>query len=115
VSCAGPLLFVVGSLSSVSRRQAELLAAEDIVALTIGGTTPDNDAACLADLADRLAAALAAGKDVLVLSTPEVTPSRLDASTLFTALRDLISPHAGRIGVSVARNSGPDMLNKSAA
>ena len=34
---AGPLLFVVGSLSSVSRRQAERLAKEDIVVLAIEG------------------------------------------------------------------------------
>jgi uncharacterized protein YgbK (DUF1537 family) len=98
MSCAGPLLFVVGSLSPVSRRQAELLAAEDIVALAIEGAALDDDAVYSVDLADRFAAALAAGKDVLVLSTPEAVSSRLDAGALCTALRDLIAPHVGRIG-----------------
>ena len=98
VSCAGPLLFVVGSISPVSRRQAELLAAEDVVALTTEGTTLGSDADYSIDLADRFAAALAAGKDVLVLSPPEAVSSRPDAGALYAALRDLIAPHAGRIG-----------------
>jgi uncharacterized protein YgbK (DUF1537 family) len=98
VSCAGPLLFVVGSLSPVSRRQAELLVAEDVVALTTDGTTLGSDAVYSIDLAERFAAALAAGKDVLVLSTPGAESSRPDAGALCTTLRDLIAPHAGRIG-----------------
>src|SRR5262249_32207273 len=98
VSCAGPLLFVVGSLSPVSRRQAELLAAEDVVALTTDETTLGSDAVYSIDLAERFAAALAAGKDVLVLSTPGAESSRPDAGALCTTLRDLIAPHAGRIG-----------------
>jgi uncharacterized protein YgbK (DUF1537 family) len=98
VSCAGPLLSVVGTLSPVSRRQAELLAAEDVVALTTEGMTLGSDAVYSSDLADRFAAALAAGKDVLVLSTPEAVSSRPDAGALCAALRDLIAPHAGRIG-----------------
>jgi D-threonate/D-erythronate kinase len=94
-SFAGPLLFVVGSLSSVSRGQAEFLAAEDIIVLTIGGPTFDD---VTANISDRFAAALAAGKDVLVMSTAAVSPGLDDASPLSTTLRDLIAPHAGRIG-----------------
>ena len=93
-SFSGPLLFVVGSLSSVSRGQAEFLAAEDIIVLTIGGPTFDD---VTVDISDRFAAALAAGKDVLLISTAAVSPG-LDAGPLSTTLRDLIAPHAGRIG-----------------
>jgi D-threonate/D-erythronate kinase len=93
-SFAGPLLFVIGSRSSVSRRQAEFLAAEDIVVLTIGEPTFDDIAA---DISDRFAAAMAAGKDVLVMSTAALSPG-LDASRLTRVLRELIAPHAGRIG-----------------
>ena len=76
---AGPLLFVVGSLSSVSRRQAERLAKEDIVVLAIEEAMLNNNGVCVAALVDRLAAALATGKDVLLLSTPKavlVAPRR---------------------------------------
>jgi uncharacterized protein YgbK (DUF1537 family) len=93
-SFAGPLLFVIGSRSSVSRRQAEFLAAEDIIVLTIGEPTFDD---ITANISDRFAAAMAAGKDVLVMSTAASSPG-LDASRLTTVLRELIAPHAGRIG-----------------
>ena len=95
---AGPLLFVVGSLSSVSRRQAERLAKEDIVVLAIEEAMLNNNSVCVAALVDRLAAALATGKDVLLLSTPKAVLSRRDAGALCTALRDLVVPHARRIG-----------------
>ena len=97
VLSAGPLLFVVGSLSSVSRRQAERLAKEDIVVLAIEAAMFNNSVRPAA-LADRLAAALAAGKDVLLLSTPQAALSRLDAGALSAALGDLVAPHAWRIG-----------------
>jgi uncharacterized protein YgbK (DUF1537 family) len=98
VSPAGPLLFVVGSQSSVSRRQAERLAAEDVLVLTIEGTMLDDDAAYAAGLADRLTAALVSARDVMVLSAAKAVPSRRDASAFSTMLGNLIAPHAGRIG-----------------
>src|SRR6478672_6938613 len=64
-------VFVVGSLSSVSRRQAERLAREDIVVLAIEEAMLNNNSVCMAALVDHLAAALATGKDVLILSTPK--------------------------------------------
>jgi D-threonate/D-erythronate kinase len=97
VLSAGPLLFVVGSLSSVSRRQAERLAKEDVVVLAIEAAMFNNSVRPAA-LADRLAAALAAGKDVLLLSTPQTALSHLDAGALSAALGDLVAPHAWRIG-----------------
>jgi len=97
VLSAGPLLFVVGSLSSVSRRQAERLAKEDVVVLAIEAAMFNNSVRPAA-LADRLAAALAAGKDVLLLSTPQTALSPLDAGALSAALGDLVAPHAWRIG-----------------
>ncbi len=96
VASAGPLLFVVGSQSSVSHRQAERLTAEDVIAFTIEGTMLDHDAAHGSGLATRLSAALAAGKDVLLLSTPKAAAWRPDA--FCTMLRALIAPHAGHIG-----------------
>jgi 4-hydroxythreonine-4-phosphate dehydrogenase len=98
VSCGGPLLFVIGSQSSVSHRQAELLAAEDVVTLTIEEATLDKEAAGFASLATRFAAALENGKDVLLLSTSKAAPPRFDGGALWAALRDLVAPHAGRIG-----------------
>jgi D-threonate/D-erythronate kinase len=96
VASAGPLLFVAGSQSSVSRRQAERLAAEDVVAFTIEGTMLNDGAALAAGIGARFSAALAAGKDVLVLSALKAAPWRPDS--FCTTLRDLIAPHAGRIG-----------------
>jgi D-threonate/D-erythronate kinase len=98
VLSAGPLLFVVGSRSPVSRRQAERLAREDIVVLAIEGAMFNNNGVCPAALTDHLAATLATGKDVLLLSTPQAALSRLDAGALCAALRDLVAPHARRIG-----------------
>jgi D-threonate/D-erythronate kinase len=93
----GPLLFVVGSQSSVSRRQADRLEAENVVALTIDGTML-NDDVYAADLAARLSAALAAGKDVLVRSTLRAAPHHLDASGFCTTLANWIAPHVEGIG-----------------
>jgi len=89
---AGPLLFVVSSLSPVSRRQAERLAKEDIVVLPIDSNVGS------APLADHLASALVAGKDVLILSTPKAVLSRPDAGALCATLRELVAPHVWHIG-----------------
>jgi D-threonate/D-erythronate kinase len=89
---AGPLLFVVGSLSSVSRRQAERLSKEDVVVLPI-----DSNVGPTA-LADLLASTLAAGKDVLLQSTPKAVLSRPDAVALCAALGELVAPHVWHIG-----------------
>ena len=98
ISRTGPLLFVIGSQSSVSHRQAELLAAEDIVTLTIEEVALDKEAASLANLAARFAVAFANGKDVLLLSASKVAPARFEGDAFWAALRDLITPYAGRIG-----------------
>jgi uncharacterized protein YgbK (DUF1537 family) len=91
---AGPLLFVVGSLSSVSRRQAERLSKEDVVVLPIDSNVGP------AALADRLASTLAAGKDVLLRSTPKAVLSRPDAGAFCAALGELVSLTAGTLVVS---------------
>jgi len=91
---AGPLMFVVGSLSPVSRRQADRLAAEDVAVVAIDGPTR----AGWADAADRLRGAIAAGRDVLILSTPQVAPSREEAAAQSAALAGVVTPHAAHIG-----------------
>lgn len=94
----GPLLFVVGSLSPISRGQAACLATEDVVVLTVEAAMRA-DAPHLAGLADRLAAALAAGRDVLIQSTTTtVAPSPAQAAAFAATLADLIAPCAPRIG-----------------
>ena len=89
---------MIGSQSSISHRQAELLAAEDVVTLTIEEATLDKEPKSFAYLATRFAAALADGKDVLLLSRSRAVPARFDRAAIRAALRHLIAPHGGRIG-----------------
>jgi uncharacterized protein YgbK (DUF1537 family) len=65
--------------------------------LTIEGAILDD--VCLADFADRLAAAFAAGEDILILlSTSKGAPSRPEAAALLATLSELIAPYAASVG-----------------
>jgi 4-hydroxythreonine-4-phosphate dehydrogenase len=97
----GPLLFVVGSLSRRSREQAVLLGAAPGVATL--GFPPDllrlpAAAPPRRQLADRLAAALAAGDDVIALlgDAEDVDPAA--GLALCTALAGLVAPFAPWLG-----------------
>jgi len=94
---AGPLLFVVGSLSPVSRDQATLLAAQDVVVVTIDGSMLDS-AASLDHVADRLAAATATGKDILLMTTSNLAHSPAETAALRDLLSKLIAAQASHIG-----------------
>jgi len=95
-----PLLFVVGSMSSVSRRQAAELGRQrgirslpvplrDLVA---GGEAP------LAPWQERLQAALARGEDVVLVPEPDGPEDPGHALKLRRALAALVAPVAGGIG-----------------
>jgi len=95
---SGPLLYVVGSLSPVSRRQAEALVASGGVAaieIDVGALHRISDSTAAAV---RVAEAFEAGEDVLVLPAPQDFPLRFDAASVRAALADLARPHADRIG-----------------
>jgi len=102
---SGPTLFVVGSPSSVSRAQVEVLAASSgTVTLNI---PPDillagepSPASCAYGLA--LRQALSEGRDVAVLPGAEFRHGRTTGQLLSAALARMVEPYADRIGALVA-------------
>jgi uncharacterized protein YgbK (DUF1537 family) len=97
----GPLLFVVGSMSSVSRRQADALAAADgMVRLGIPvSCLLAKDAARPEDeWPRRLKAALTASRDVLITPVGDVAEEPGHALALRVELAALVAPFAGQIG-----------------
>ncbi len=97
---SGPTLFVVGSLSSVSREQVKVLAASsDMIAINIppitllaGETSSDWRECALA-----LKQALDAGMDVAVAPGAEFHDSTM-GQLLSAALARMVKPYPGRIG-----------------
>jgi 4-hydroxythreonine-4-phosphate dehydrogenase len=81
---AAPLIFVIGSPSSVSQEQAALLAGEKVVSLVYGSAT-----------GEALAAALARGDDVLVRAHPGAP---VDPGTLCRQLAHFVAPHVTNAG-----------------
>ncbi|MGI4950998.1 MAG: four-carbon acid sugar kinase family protein [Janthinobacterium lividum] len=101
----GPILFVVGSLSGVSRAQVSRLAAADGIALVsvppaVLRTGP-GDPGWLAQEA-ALEAALGSGRDVVALIGSEAQATLSEGLALCHALARLVAPHAGRIGALVS-------------
>ena len=101
----GPILFVVGSLSAVSRAQVDQLAAAPGLAVL---TVPP--AVLRAGPADprwrgqeqALDDALATGQDVVLVLGVDRDADLTEGLTLARALARLASPHAGRIGALVS-------------
>jgi 4-hydroxythreonine-4-phosphate dehydrogenase len=101
---SGPTLFVVGSLSSVSREQVKVLAASsDVLTFNIppntllaGETSPDWREHELA-----LKQAFDAGRDVAVVPGAEFC-NRTMGQLLSAALARMVEPYADRIGGLVA-------------
>jgi uncharacterized protein YgbK (DUF1537 family) len=102
---SGPILFVVGSLSAVSRGQvARLAAAPGITVLT---TPPEILRAGSADpgwalQARALEAALVTGQDVVLVLGAEGQADLAEGLLLCHALARLAAPHAERIGALVS-------------
>jgi len=94
----GPLLYVVGSLSQVSRDQAERLGREPGVfttslrcdTLMAGASSPEWSRG-----ADSLRTALGRGEDVVVSIAPDLEDSPEDPA-LASALAQFAAPHAAR-------------------
>lgn len=100
----GPTLFVVGSLSSASRKQAMLLASSsDVVAVSISPEVLMAGAQSPAWLDHQLVIenALAAGTDVLVLIGDECRVDGDMCQLLCTALAHMVKPFAQRAGALV--------------
>lgn len=101
----GPILFVVGSVSTVSREQiVRLEQAGDIdlvsvppAVLRAGPGTPAWAAQHLA-----LDAALGSGRDVVAVLGSEATITLSEGLALCHALAELVAPHAARIGALVS-------------
>jgi D-threonate/D-erythronate kinase len=102
---SGPTLFVIGSLSGVSRKQFELLASSsDVVVISI----PPNILLSEAHSRDYSEHALAlknamdAGIDTVVLPASEPRLQSIHGQHLSTALAQFVAPYADRIGALVA-------------
>lgn len=102
---SGPTLFVIGSLSGVSRKQFELLASSsDVVVISI----PPNILLSEAHSRDYSEHALAlknamdAGIDTVVLPACEPRLQSTHGQPLSTALAQFVAPCADRIGALVA-------------
>jgi uncharacterized protein YgbK (DUF1537 family) len=94
-------LFVVGSMSSVSRRQADALAtAEGVERLSIPVSylLADDAARRDSEWTQRTRAALTAGRDVLITPVGDVTEEPGHALALRTGLAALVAPFAKHIG-----------------
>ena len=101
----GPLLFVIGSLSGVSREQVRVLAASsDLAGISIpprvllaGERSPQWREYELA-----LRDALATGKDVVITPGSELQVESEKGYLLCAALAQMVAPRADRIGALVA-------------
>lgn len=105
LAVTGPILTVVGSLSAVSRHQSEVLAAHAELTVFVpappvlraGEAHPQWQA-----LRAEVAAALAAGRDVLVRTGLEEHNDLSHGHVLCESLGRLLRPMAGEIGALVA-------------
>ena len=102
---AGPILFVVGSVSGVSREQVARLATQPGVELVsippavlrAGTLHPD-----WVGQAGLLAAAIGSGRDVVALLASEDTIALSEGLVLCQALAGMVAPLAMRLGALVA-------------
>ena len=105
LNVGGPIVTVVGSLSSLSHRQAQVLEAQVELArflpspdlLRAGPAHPGWRA-----LETGLHDALRAGRDVMLRIAPEEHSDLAQGHALCAALNQLLAPMAGRIGALVA-------------
>jgi len=105
LSVSGPIVTVVGSMSSLSHRQAEALEAQIELArflpspglLRAGPAHPDWRA-----LEVGLHDALHAGRDVMLRIAPEEHSDLAQGHALCAALSQLLAPLAGQIGAMIA-------------
>lgn len=100
-----PILFVVGSLSSVSRRQVEMLAAEGECRLVtvaprvlrMGASAPG-----WAEARDRIGRQNMAGVDLIVMLGLEDRIDLAEGLALCSALAQLVAPFADQFGAVVS-------------
>lgn len=99
---SGSPLFVIGSRSTVTRRQAAVLAAiEDVVSLDVDPTA-SSDALRASGFAANLAAALATGKPVLVWQTEDAPAAENAQSRDCAGLASVIASEGEHIGALFA-------------
>ena len=102
---SGPILFVIGSLSTVSARQVALLAeCPDVEHLLVPPAVLRAGAQTnrWREIEHALDAALATGHDVVVSLGVEPDADPRDGLVLCHALASLTAPHASRIGALVS-------------
>ncbi|MHB1302724.1 MAG: four-carbon acid sugar kinase family protein [Acidiphilium sp.] len=101
---AGPILFIVGSLSRVSREQAAALAESGAAPIAVdpatlrGGPGPP----AWAEKGDRLGRFLAAGQDAVVTIEAGAQVDVGEGLALCAALARLVAPHVGSCAALVA-------------
>ncbi|MCU1321496.1 MAG: four-carbon acid sugar kinase family protein [Acidobacteriaceae bacterium] len=101
----GPILIIVGTMSSVARRQVEALAGvKDIRLLPLAPSVllagPASEAWC--DYSLLLADRLRQGGDSIVMLEPDAQLERSDGPAIAKALGAMLAPHAGTVGALVA-------------
>ncbi|CAN5596910.1 four-carbon acid sugar kinase family protein [soil metagenome] len=101
----GPILILVGTMSSVARRQVEVLAGvKDIRLLPLAPSVllagPASEA--WRDYALLLADRLRQGRDSIVMLEPDAQLERSDGPAIAKALGAMLAPHAGTVGALVA-------------
>ncbi len=102
---SGPTLFVVGSLSSVSREQVKVLAASsDTVACNIPSSVllGEESSTAWREHESELERALGAGRDIAVFPDPDFRCDSTLGQRLSTALARMVLPCADRVGALVA-------------
>lgn len=98
----GSAVFVVGSRSSVSRRQAAALAAVDGVVSVESDPTATLGQLQASGAAARLSAALAAGKDTIIWQSEELHDASIVSARSCVGLSELLASEKSRIGALFA-------------
>jgi uncharacterized protein YgbK (DUF1537 family) len=105
LTVASPVLFVIGSLSRISRQQVAALAAVpeiEIVTVPPLALRAGSGSAVWTEQEARLDAAFATGHDVVALLGAEDQVDMREGLALCGALSRLVAPHAGRFGALVS-------------
>lgn len=101
----GPILFVVGSLSCISREQVSRLTIEadiELVSVPPAVLRAGQNYPGWAEQGAALDAAIGSGRDVVALLGSEETITLSEGLVLCHALAQMVAPHAARIGALVS-------------
>ncbi len=105
LSVDGPILTVVGSLSGVSRQQAdelEALVRLQVVEIDTGMLLQDDRSLLWNSVSDQIGKTLSSGKDLMLRFVSDQSSDLSDGPLLCQALGQLVKPWMGSIGALIA-------------